>query len=155
MPSRKNYRRSVKKGGDCGCNKHIFTGGVALGPASAVNVGTSSTVPFNGHENDPIAPISQDATRMDPNPIAPWNPFSGGKKVKRKLRKSKRKSQKKVGKSRRRRIRGGDVNSDAILNGPLLSTGTVMGAPIGANIVMGNSIPILNPPSSNFAAPFI
>jgi len=143
------------RGGDCGCNKHIFTGGVALGPATAINVGSPSTIPLNSYQNDPIAPAAQDATRMDPNPIAPWNPFSGGKKSKGKRRKTKRKSQKKDKKSRRRRIHGGDANTDAIMNGPLLSTGTVIGAPIGANIVMGNTLPILNPPQVNSAAPLI
>ena len=159
MPLRKNSKkRYVKRGGSCGCNKSIFTGGVALGPASAINVGSESTIPLNNYQNDPLAPAEQYATRMDPNPVASWNPFSGGKlsKGKRRIRKSKniRKSKKNI--SRRRRFRGGsDPSYDAILNGPLLSTGTIMGAPIGANIVMGNDLPILNPSQSSLAAPFI
>ena len=156
MPSRKNYKKkSVKKGGNCGCNKGFFTGGVALGPVSAVDVGSQSTIPFNNYHNDPLSPAAQDATRMDPNPIAPFNPFTGGKKSRRKI--VKRKKIKRTRKtSRRRRIRGGsDPASDAILNGSTLSFGTVAGAPIGANIVMGNTLPILNPPLSNSAAPFI
>ena len=159
MP-KSNRKRSVKRmrGGDCGCNKSIFTGGLALGPATAINVGSQSTIPLNSYQNDPIAPSAQDATRMDPNPIAPWNPFSGGKrsKGKRRIRKSKNQRKSKKNSSRRRRIRGGsDPSSDAILNGPLLSTGTVMGAPIGANIVMGNNIPLLNPHQANSTAPFV
>lgn len=122
MP-KSNRKRSIKKmrGGNCGCDKHIFTGGVGLGPATAVDVGSSSTIPFNTHDVDPISPAMQESTRMDPNPIAPWNPFSGGK---RRKNKSKRKSTKK-NKSRRKRVRGGNQSFDAILNGPLFLVGTL------------------------------
>jgi hypothetical protein len=170
MPTRKHYtKKLIKKGGNCGCNQHI-TGGVGLGSATSISVGTQNTIPFNNHNMDPLAPASQIATRMEPNPIAPWNPFlsggqrsggqmsvyrrSGGKRIKRSGRKSKKTGGKRR-KSTRKRIRGGDRNSDAILNGPLYSTGTSMGAPIGSNIIMGNTLDILNPPNSNASAPFI
>jgi hypothetical protein len=152
MP-KSNRKRSIKKmrGGNCGCDKHIFTGGVGLGPATAVDVGSSSTIPFNTHDVDPISPAMQESTRMDPNPIAPWNPFSGGK---RRKNKSKRKSTKK-NKSRRKRVRGGNQSFDAILNGPLFSSGNIMGAQTSANIIMGKDTPVLNSPLSNPARPFI
>lgn len=161
MPTRKHYtKKFIKKGGNCGCNQHI-TGGGALGSATSINVGSQNTIPFNNHNMDPLAPASQMATRMEPNPIAPWNPFlSGGQRSggrsrrKRSLRKSKKNGGKRR-KSRTKRIRGGDRNSDAIFNGTLYSTGTSMGAPIGSNIIMGNTLDILNPPNSNTSRPFI
>jgi len=165
MPSKKSYRKKpIKKGGDCGCNQHILGGGV-LGPATAINVGAQNTIPFNNHNIDPLAPASQDATRMDPNPNGVWNPFlSGGQRSrgKRSLSKGKRssgrKSKKNGGTRRKTRtncVRGGDRNTDAIFNGPLYSTGTSMGAPVGSNIIMGNTLDILNPPKMNTSAPFI
>lgn len=157
MP-KSNRKRSIKRvrGGNCGCNNHIFTGGVGLGPATAVDVGSASTIPFNTHEVDPISPAMQESTRMDPNPIAPWNPFSGGKRRKNKSkRKSKRKNLKK-NKSQKKRIHGGsDQPFDAILKGPLFSSGNIMGAETSANIIMGKDIPSLNPPLPNPARPFI
>jgi hypothetical protein len=155
MPSK---RKVLKKGGNCGCNQHIVGGG-ALGPVSAVNVGPQNMISFNSHELDPLAPANQIATRMEPNMIAPWNPFlSGGKRIsKRRNKRTKQTNKRKIKKnvSRRRRIRGGDRNSDAILNGPLYSTGTTMGAPVSANLILGNTLDILNPPKLNTASPLI
>lgn len=179
MPSRNHKKKSNKglqkgglqKGGDCGCDKQrFFTGGLALGPVSSINVGTQSTIPLNNYQNDLIAPAAQDASRMDPNPNVPFNPFwsggqrTGGQRVggqkrtnKKGYKKSTRKRNNKKSKiTRKRKVRGGgDPASDAILNGSTLTAGTVLGAPIGANILMGNTIPILNPDQLNSSQPLI
>ena len=174
MPAHISYKRkshkNIKKGGDCGCNKsspifsvgtehQLIKGGVALGALTNFDTNHIYSNPLNSYQNDPISPAAQTATRMDPNPSAPFNPFlSGGKKRRTKHNgkrtKHNRKSKKNI--SRRRRIRGGsDRSSDALLNGPILSTGTAIGAPIGANIILGHNIPILLPAQTNNAAPFI
>ena len=148
-------KKTIKRGGDCGCNKGI-TGGGALGPASFTNFDSNNaySYPQNNYIGDPSDPSAQDATRMDPNPIAPWNPFFGGKK-KGKTRKSKRKpkrksttKRKRSKKAKTRKYRGGNAYSDSQLAGIAYSSGSISGAFTGASLAMGDRMDQLNPPQN-------
>jgi len=132
-------------GGDCGCSGKM-TGGDGFLPA------------LNAYELDPQR--MQESVRMNPN-------MAGGRKSKkkrmsRKMRKSKKSLKKRSSKrvshrrkgSRSRKMRGG--NTPSYLDGVAFSTGTLSGAPIGANILSGFENASMNPSMSNFdTKPFV
>ena len=159
MTSRKNYKkRSLKKGGNCNCqHPSIFNGGGALGPASLGNlVVDQHAYPVNTHQTDPNAPVLLVASRMEPNLFPAWNPISGGKRKNRKsARKINKRKLKKTLKRRYRKIKGGDLYGNAIIQNPTFSAGTVAGVPIAANIIAGKTNAILNPPQTVIETPFI
>jgi len=152
MTSRKNYKkRSLKKGGNCNCqHPTIFNGGGALGPASLGNLDVNQhAYSINTHQTDPNAPVLLVSTRMEPNPFPTWNNISGGKRKNRKsARKNNKRKLKKTLKRRYRKIKGGDLYGNAIIQNPTFSAGTVAGVPIAANIIAGKMNTVLNPPQT-------
>jgi hypothetical protein len=116
--STRKYRKSSRrmKGGDCGCNKGVFTGG-NINPASFDGaLPTRYYYPMNNEINNPSSPIAQVASR---NLV---DITKGGKK------------------RRFRKIKGGSgytLLGDAYANNPFVTFGTSDGATNSLNILNG------------------
>jgi hypothetical protein len=159
MPRKsKQYRKkSMKKGGSCGCQQQtqssFFSGGGALGPASLINYDPTNTYtyPVNTHNNnDPLDPAKITDSRGLPN-------LYGGKKKSSKTSRKNRKSRKSRKNRKSRKTGGGDpylhhYNANPLSNSP---TNSISGAFNAAGVIGGKTNDVYSGEVYNNSAPFI
>ena len=129
--NRRRQRRSLKKGGGCGCdNKSIFSGGSnQLGPSPGLDqLPIRSYYDLNTYDNDPNSPNAVMSVRTQPNMV------SGG---------GKRRRSKSLRHSRRRKggvMKGGGLLDSWSLLGsdPISSFGNSTGAFNSNELLRGN-----------------
>ena len=122
---KKRSARRKQKGGDCGCNKPLITGG-NINPASFDgSLSPTKYYPLNTYENDPNNPSTVVGGRMLPNGSADVQYVQSGGRRRRKSRK----------------IKGGDILlGNHYSTNPFVNFGTTDGAIYGSRLITGATV---------------